>query len=82
MYTISSSIYSKVNIADAPVSALIEESEGCDRLVSGQSNGHLEPELQVRFERFCGQRLCSGSTSPQSLKPKNVALVLLKRSLQ
>lgn len=81
MYTTSLTIGRKVNISGAHFRAGIEESEECGKVVFGPSNGHPERELPVRLETFCGQRPCSNSTSLKSLKLKNVAPVLLRRSL-
>src|SRR6266550_540400 len=68
MYTISLSIDGKVNIAGVPVRALRGGHEASHSVVCGLSNGSPERELQARSETSCARRLCSGSTSQQSLR--------------
>jgi hypothetical protein len=81
-YTKSVPIICKVNIACAPVPRLTPVGEVFCTIVFVAADWYRpEPVLQVRFETFGGQCLCLRSKSLKSLKLKNVAPVLLRRSL-
>lgn len=73
MYTKSSSIDRKVNIADVPVRALTGESEAWCIAACDNSNDCPELELQVRFETCGGQCLRSDSRGGQSMQHPNGA---------